>query len=192
MVSEDFQGMGPGNNNVVHTLFMKSQEPPEAEVLPQDKTQKVQLTFSQLAAVKIDPTYKVVMFYNMACCYQRLQLYDECAEYLEKSTHSLKERIQLLDQHEHNLLHNKLKLGQTTENPIQTGRESFREKSFNATQRFETVGNQSIDKKIEMTQYLNNGKLGLTGQQLINLKAFNSRSKTRQSNNGGSGIHALT
>lgn len=190
ITSEDLHELGPGNNNVVHTLFMKSQESPDLD--RQEKMLKVQLTFSQLAAVKIDPTYKVVMFYNMACCYQRLQLYDECAEYLEKSTHSLKERILLLDQHEQNFLLNKRKMGQMAENAMKTARESFKDKFFNATQRFETVGNFSNEKKIELTHYLNNGKHALTGHQIINLKSINSRSKTRQANKEGFGLHGLT
>lgn len=40
----------------------------------------------------------------MACCYQRLHLYEECAEYLESATSSLKERIKILDQQEKTLL----------------------------------------------------------------------------------------
>jgi len=33
----------------------------------------------------------------MACCYQRLQLYEECSEYLEEATVALKERIKMLE-----------------------------------------------------------------------------------------------
>jgi hypothetical protein len=40
----------------------------------------------------------------MACCYQRLHLYEECAEYLESATTALKERIKILDQQEQSLL----------------------------------------------------------------------------------------
>lgn len=87
----------PENNNILHTLFMKAPEMLSDENIINDKVQKVSFTFNQLASVKIDPTFKVVMFYNMSCCYQRLQLFDECAEYLEKATVSLKERIQILD-----------------------------------------------------------------------------------------------
>jgi len=60
----------------------------------------VAITYSklELQKIEIDPTFKVVLNYNMACCYQRLHLYDECAEYLESATHALKERIKILDQ----------------------------------------------------------------------------------------------
>lgn len=64
----------------------------------------VSYTYRQLSLVHIDPTYKVVLYYNMACCYQRLQLYDECAEYLENSTRALKERIKALDKQEQSIL----------------------------------------------------------------------------------------
>ena len=62
------------------------------------------LTNDELQKIEIDPTFKVVLSYNMACCYQRLHLYEECAEYLESATTSLKERIKILDQQEQSLL----------------------------------------------------------------------------------------
>jgi|TARA_B110000285_G_C15130335_1_gene623143 hypothetical protein len=60
----------------------------------------VSYTMQQLKKIEIDPTSKVVLFYNMACCYQRHQMYDQCADYLEKSCKCLKERIKLLDEQE--------------------------------------------------------------------------------------------
>jgi len=63
-----------------------------------ERPQAVTYSFLELQKIEIDPTYKVVLNYNMACCYQRLHLYEECAEYLENSTHALKERIKILDQ----------------------------------------------------------------------------------------------
>jgi hypothetical protein len=73
---------------------------------PQPK--KMVFTIEQLARVKVDPTFKLVMFYNMACCYQRLQLFNECAEYLEFASVALKERIAILEDQEQAMLHNKL------------------------------------------------------------------------------------
>ena len=64
----------------------------------------VSYTLEQLSWVDIDPTFKVVLHYNMACCYQRLQLYDECAEYLENATRALQERIKILEEQEQSLL----------------------------------------------------------------------------------------
>lgn len=51
----------------------------------------------QLTKIEVDPTFKVILFYNMACCYQRLHLNDECTQYLESATRSLHERIKLLE-----------------------------------------------------------------------------------------------
>lgn len=194
MVSEDFHELGPGSNNIVHTLYMKLPNNPDQENAEQ--VQKVSFTFNQLASVKIDPTYKVVMYYNMSCCYQRLQLYDECAEYLEKATQSLKERIKILDQYEQNFLHGKIKPTQNQTQAIHVGSgpqlESFGEKSFNMNQRYETAGNtSSCENAAEPSQYPTNGRLlGSAPNGLNNL--MSSRSKTRQNQTDGSGFHTLT
>ena len=66
---------------------------------------KIQYTISQLNQIDIDPTFKVILFYNMACCHQRLHLNDECTQYLESATKALQERIKLLESQEQTLLH---------------------------------------------------------------------------------------
>lgn len=68
----------------------------------------------------------MVMFYNMACCYQRLQLFDECAEYLEHATGALRERISLLEHQEQAMLHNKLASNNIMLQPKNSSRNSFR------------------------------------------------------------------
>jgi len=88
MMSEDLSDP----NAVVHTIT-RTKDDSGKEVKPYT----VKFTLSQCADIRIDPTFKVVMFYNIACCYQRLQLYDECSEYLESSTSALKERLKTLE-----------------------------------------------------------------------------------------------
>lgn len=54
----------------------------------------------QLAELKVSATLKVVLFYNMAFCYQRLEMIDDCIENLDLATHSLKHRIKTLEDEE--------------------------------------------------------------------------------------------
>lgn len=37
----------------------------------------------------IDPNYKTTLYYNIATCYQRLGMLEECVDYLEMATNSL-------------------------------------------------------------------------------------------------------
>ena len=66
-------------NNIEEGSYQGGIRPPYA----------VTYTFKQLVKIDIDPTFKVLLFYNLACCYQRLTLYDECVEYLEKAGDAL-------------------------------------------------------------------------------------------------------
>ena len=78
---------------------------PKNQQTEMNQPYKIQYTVKQLAKIDIDPTFKVILFYNMACCCQRLHLNDECTQYLESSTKALQERIKLLEAQEQTLLH---------------------------------------------------------------------------------------
>jgi len=60
MISEDFHDIASGS--IIHSIFLKQSE-------DGDKIKQMTFTLTQLSQVKIDPTYKVVMYYNMSCCY---------------------------------------------------------------------------------------------------------------------------
>ena len=45
----------------------------------------------------LDPNYKATLYYNLACCYQRLGLLEECVDYLELATKSLNLKIEMLE-----------------------------------------------------------------------------------------------
>lgn len=62
---------------------------------------------------------------------------------------SLKERIKLLDLQEQNFLHNRLKTVPQA-NLAMTARDYCKDKSFNNPHRYETTGNLSTDKKVEL------------------------------------------
>lgn len=78
---------------------------PKSQQTEMNQPYKIQYTISQLNQIEIDPTFKVILFYNMACCCQRLHLNDECTQYLESATKALQERIKLLESQEQTLLH---------------------------------------------------------------------------------------
>lgn len=40
--------------------------------------------------LNIDPNHKAVLYYNLACCYQRLGMFEECVDYLELATKAIK------------------------------------------------------------------------------------------------------
>lgn len=152
----------------------------------------------QLSKIKVDPTFKLVMFYNMACCYQRLQLFDECAEYLEHATGALKERIAILEQQEQTMLHNKLANNQILLQPTNPSRNSFRNDRSHS--RFDTQGSIGQDK--DLNQYLQSGRLGLTtpANQLQNLPGLiassdlpsdSKRSRTKKHQQLGGVHHTL-
>lgn len=46
---------------------------------------------------RLDPNYKATLYYNLACCYQRLGLLEECVDYLELATKSLSVKIEMLE-----------------------------------------------------------------------------------------------
>ena len=52
----------------------------------------------------IDPNYKTTLYYNVATCYQRLGMLEECVDYLELATASLNKKIQMLEEEENGLL----------------------------------------------------------------------------------------
>ena len=58
----------------------------------------------ELHAKAKEQNYIVTLYYNMACCYQRLGLLDEAVEYLEKASDQLQETIDLFDQQEQALI----------------------------------------------------------------------------------------
>ena len=43
----------------------------------------------QVKEPKLDLNYKATIYYNIACCYQRLDMLEECVENLELSTKAL-------------------------------------------------------------------------------------------------------
>jgi tetratricopeptide (TPR) repeat protein len=43
---------------------------------------------------EIDSNYKAALHYNLACCYQRLGMLEECVDCLELATKSLARKIQ--------------------------------------------------------------------------------------------------
>jgi hypothetical protein len=55
-------------------------------------------------SLNIDPNYPTTLYYNLACCYQRLGMLDECVDYLELATKSLKQKIENLEEEENALL----------------------------------------------------------------------------------------
>jgi tetratricopeptide (TPR) repeat protein len=46
---------------------------------------------------RLDPNYKATLFYNLACCYQRLGMLEECVDYLELATKQLSIKIEMLE-----------------------------------------------------------------------------------------------
>lgn len=52
----------------------------------------------------IDPNYKATLYYNLATCYQRLGMLEECVDFLEMATKSLEKKIILLEEEENALL----------------------------------------------------------------------------------------
>ena len=54
----------------------------------------------------IDPNYKTSLFYNLACCYQRLGMLEDCIEFLEKATLTLDKKIVQIEDEENSLLFN--------------------------------------------------------------------------------------
>jgi hypothetical protein len=54
----------------------------------------------------LDPNYKATLYYNLACCYQRLGMLEECVDYLELATKSLNKKIIMLEEEENSLLFN--------------------------------------------------------------------------------------
>jgi hypothetical protein len=52
----------------------------------------------------IDSNYKATLYYNLACCYQRLGMLEECVDYLELATKAMNEKIQTLEDEESSLL----------------------------------------------------------------------------------------
>lgn len=60
---------------------------------------------SDKVQTQIDPNYKATLSYNLACCYQRLGMLEECVDYLEAATKALKQKISNLEEEENaNLL----------------------------------------------------------------------------------------
>ena len=87
-----------------HTIFRtgaQNQESQESRPSKEEVSKPYAVTFTieQLSKIEVDPTSKVVLFYNMACCYQRLQMFEDCAEYLEKAIGALDERIDVLKEY---------------------------------------------------------------------------------------------
>ena len=60
-----------------------------------------------LPGVAIDPNYRASLFYNLACCYQRLGMLDECVDCLELATKAMHKKIQALEEEESQLLFSK-------------------------------------------------------------------------------------
>ena len=58
-----------------------------------NKDEKASIPFDK----KLDPNYKATLYYNLACCYQRLGLLEECVDYLELATKSLNLKIEMLE-----------------------------------------------------------------------------------------------
>ena len=65
-----------------------------------NQSYKIQYTWLHLSDMNVSPTLKVILYYNMAFCYQRLELHDDCIEHLELATHALKIRLKLLEDDE--------------------------------------------------------------------------------------------
>lgn len=57
----------------------------------------IEYTWRQLSALEVETQYKVILFYNMAYCFQRLDMINECIEYLQKATKSLNENIKTME-----------------------------------------------------------------------------------------------
>jgi tetratricopeptide (TPR) repeat protein len=54
--------------------------------------------------VKIDPSYKTTLYYNIATCYHKLGMLEECVDYLELATRFLNEKIAMIEEEENALL----------------------------------------------------------------------------------------
>jgi len=48
----------------------------------------------------LDQNYRASLFYNLACCYQRLGMLEECVDYLELATKAMHRKIQSLEEEE--------------------------------------------------------------------------------------------
>lgn len=53
---------------------------------------------------QIDPNYKMTLYYNIATCYQRLGMLEECVDFLEMATKSLNQKIAMLEEEENALI----------------------------------------------------------------------------------------
>jgi len=61
---------------------------------------------SRQDGAQLNPNYKATLYYNLACCYQRLGMLEECVDYLELATKALKANIIALENQESALLLN--------------------------------------------------------------------------------------
>lgn len=52
----------------------------------------------------IDPNVKTTLYYNMATCYQKMNMLEECVDYLELATRSLNLKISMIEEEENALL----------------------------------------------------------------------------------------
>ena len=46
--------------------------------------------------MSVDTNHKVILYYNMSFCFQRLDMINDCIEYLEMATKALKESLKRL------------------------------------------------------------------------------------------------
>lgn len=46
--------------------------------------------------MSVETNHRVILFYNMAFCFQRLDMISDCIEYLEMATKALKESLKRL------------------------------------------------------------------------------------------------
>lgn len=45
------------------------------------------------SSINLHPNYRATLYYNLACCYQRLGMLEECVDNLEIATKALKQHI---------------------------------------------------------------------------------------------------
>lgn len=68
----------------------------------EDTLKKLESKGSSVSSQKddLDPNYHAALSYNMACCYQRLGMLEECVDYLELATKALNKKIIQLEEEE--------------------------------------------------------------------------------------------
>ena len=71
---------------------------------PKSPSSIIMLTQAELKERTRESNLIVCLYYNLACCYQRLGLLEESVEYLELASDQLEDTIQFFEAQEDNLI----------------------------------------------------------------------------------------